>query len=160
MRREYYLAVLVIVAASGVTRAAESVTFENGKGTHVLKINDRGVIIYSLNEGRPYPINDKTAAAKDGNRLANVVAVSGTGFKTSDDIHVVAVDKDGDIWHTVRLVDGTWLRWGSVKDQVSFTGKAVNVTCFDQTRRLVVRVFDAAGNETKITRHPDGTWSE
>jgi hypothetical protein len=58
------------------------------------------------------------------------------------------------------LPDGKWLRWGNVKDETKYTGKAVNVECSNSGRKLEVVVTGANGAEKKSVRDPDGTWSK
>jgi hypothetical protein len=151
--------VAAVVAAGGVATAAEPVTFKNRRGTHTLKVGDDGTVYHALNDSLLGSVNDETARATAGNRLWNVVAVAGTGFADLDDVHVMAVDRDGKVWHTARLPDGTWLRWGSVTDEIGYTGKAVGVACSSRGRKLLVRVVDAAGVEKRTVREPDGTWT-
>ena len=150
---------MALLAVTNPVKADTSVSFNNRQGTHFLKVGNDGLVYHSLGNTGLESVNDETANAENGNRVTGVVAVAGTGFADLNDIHVVAVDRNGNIWHTVRLGDGSWLRWGNIKKEINYTGRAVNVKCSSQGRRLLLRVFDANGAEKQSVRKPDGTWS-
>lgn len=159
MRWSAFVAVLASLGVPGLGMAEEAVTLKNRTGTHRLVVTD-GAVYHALDAGPLGSVNDETARAPGGNRLAGVVAVAGSGFADLDDIHVVAVDKDGGVWHTARLPDGRWLRWGSVGAEVRLTAKAVGVRCSSTGRVLTVVLRDADGREQTVTRAADGTWAK
>ncbi|HEX4613727.1 MAG TPA: hypothetical protein VH092_36430 [Urbifossiella sp.] len=147
---------LVVFAVVGVACADER--FTNRQGTHTLTVKD-GEIYHAMGNPPGGLVNGETAKAANGNRVRGVVAVAGTGFDGLDDIHVVAVDRDGKVWHTARLPDGTWLRWGDVSDEVGGFGVATRVTCTSTGRNLLVTVGNAAGAETRCIRTAVGRWT-
>jgi hypothetical protein len=156
---KFRLVLLALLTVTNPVKADSSVSFNNHLGTHFLKVGNDGLVYHSLGNTGLESVNDETANAKDGNRVTGAVAVAGTGFADLNDIHVVTVDRNGNIWHTVRLGDGRWLRWGNIQNEINYTGRAVNVKCSSQGRRLFLRDFDANGAEKRSVREPDGTWS-
>src|SRR5687768_4686872 len=105
---KFRLVLLALLAVTSLVRADTSVSFNNPQGTHFLKVGNDGLVYHSLGNTGLESVNDETANAENGNRVMNIVAVAGTGFADLGDIHVVAVDRNGNIWHTVRLGDGRW----------------------------------------------------
>jgi hypothetical protein len=133
--------------------ADPTTSFVNGQGVHALKVVE-GSLWHSLNAGPFGAVNDET-----GNRVTGVVAVCGSGFADLDDIHVVAVDRAGRVWHTVRLSTGAWLRWGDVGREIRYAGRAAKVRCASSGRSLAVIITHEHGSETRTVRNADGTWS-
>jgi hypothetical protein len=79
-------------------------------------------------------------------------------------LHVVCIDDARNLWHTIRLIDGTWLPFGDVRDVVlrqnpgSFNPAAFDgVDCAGVINDLHVCL--QSGNEVAHTiRRIDGSW--
>ncbi|MGL4554863.1 MAG: hypothetical protein ACRC33_27160, partial [Gemmataceae bacterium] len=132
--------------------------FFNAQGLHTLKVVD-GAVRHAIGSGPLASVNDETALAPGGNRVTGVVAVAGCGYADLAEISVLAVDAEGGVWHTARLADGRWLRWGDVRAEIRSAAKVVNVRCASSGRRLAVILTDERGVETRTVRDPDGGWS-
>src|SRR6266702_252491 len=84
------------------------------------------------------------------------------------DLHVCVIDKDGGLWHTIRLADGSWpFPFGDVQSQTRQAGggnpgigPTPRVACAaNQNGDLHVCVIDQAGKLWHTIRLADGSWT-
>ena len=73
-------------------------------------------------------------------------------------LHVVSSTKDGNVWHTIRRFDGTWVPFGSVKGQAGDPGNVVDVACAWDWNELHVCVVTQGGDISHTIRRADGSW--
>jgi hypothetical protein len=75
------------------------------------------------------------------------------------DLHVVAANVRGGLYHAVRFNDGSWTPWGDVKAQVGDYGSFMRVgICFDTVNRIFHIVGIANGRLWMTERYADGSW--
>jgi hypothetical protein len=113
-------------------------------------------------------VNEVVAQTPDIRPVRNVAC----GVNSGGDLHVCVVnDVVGNLWHTIRLADGSWpFSWGDVQSQTSLVGPFVNLPIWEvacatckTTNELHIVVTDIDPNTGGLLwytrRNADGTWS-
>jgi hypothetical protein len=87
----------------------------------------------------------------------SAISCAGVG----NELHVVGVTSDGNVWHTIRFGNGSWQAgFGDVKGQTSNPGTVVAVGCAASGSELHVCVVTSDGNVWHTIRRGDGTWQD
>jgi hypothetical protein len=81
------------------------------------------------------------------------------------DLHVCAIDGQGGLWHTIRLANGSWVRFGDVQAQTSLLGPSIGPTSYvacatDAQGDLHICAVDEHGGLWHTIRRADGTWPQ
>lgn len=76
------------------------------------------------------------------------------------DLHIVAVNGEGTLWHTIRFADGTWQpAFGNVQSQNQGQGQFSDAACATDGANLLHVVGVNANGHLLYTYHnSDGTW--
>lgn len=82
---------------------------------------------------------------------ADCTAVSGK-------LQLVAVNSSGQVWHTIRSADGSWIPWGNVLLAASNPGAASTVALSQWRGELQVTI-NVSGTPYNAIRHTDGSWT-
>src|SRR5215213_1780637 len=73
-------------------------------------------------------------------------------------LHVLAVNSNGRLWHTVRSTAGTWLSFGDVEAQTGDMGTVASVAAAVRGSELHVLAVNTDGRLWHTIRSPVGTW--
>jgi hypothetical protein len=78
------------------------------------------------------------------------------------DLHVVVLDRQDGLWHTIRNADGTWpYQWGNVLQTTGAPFRSVQLvaTATFANADLNVLAIDEAGAPWHVLRNPNGSWT-
>jgi hypothetical protein len=78
------------------------------------------------------------------------------------DLHVVVLDRQDGLWHTIRNADGTWpYQWGNVLQTTGAPFRSVQLvaTATFANAYLNVLAIDEAGAPWHVLRNPNGSWT-
>lgn len=76
------------------------------------------------------------------------------------DLHLCGITTDGNLWHTIRHIDGTWQSsFEDVKSKTSNPGAFIDVSCAGVADELHLCGVTSDGGLWHTIRHMDGTWS-
>lgn len=127
---------------------------------HVVAVDDAGKLWYTaLHANGLWQTGFTSIASAMSNDPGPFTSVACAGITDDDDLHVVALDANGKLWHTTRNSSGLWFPvFGSIggeeeNDPSPFT----EVSCAEVAGELHV-VAIASGWLYHTIRHQDGSW--
>src|SRR5215211_6402236 len=86
----------------------------NGQGDlHVLPIDNNGGLWHTIRDANgnwPFPFGDVLVATGGNIGPTQQVACAAAG----GELHVLAIDNNGGLWHTIRAANGNWVPFGDV----------------------------------------------
>jgi hypothetical protein len=154
----------------GVTPFAACATNQQGD-LHILAIDKNGGLWHTNRKADgtwPAAFGDVQAQTK---KLGPNPGIGATPFTTcatnqQGDLHVLAIDTSGGLWHTMRTADGKWpFAFGDVQAQTrkigpnTGIGRISSVTCaVNKQGDLHIGAIDLNGKLWHTIRQADGSW--
>ena len=142
-------------AASAPGQFAAVACTTDGEALHVVGCTRDGGVWHTIRAADTswLPFGDVKAQIGD----AGPAVAVGCSRDGARDMHVCITTADGQVWHTIRYLDGSWQAagWGNVTAVVSRPGTATAVACTafgDSDVHVVVRTSD--GGLWHTVRHP------
>ena len=114
--------------------------------------------IEAFRQARGILSKNATLATFD-NSFTDRLGLSAEGSIIIEELDLVGVTSDGNIWHTIRHTDGIWLGFGDVKGQAGNKGAFTAVAAASVAGELQLIGVTSDGNIWHTIRHADGSWS-
>jgi hypothetical protein len=135
---------------------------------HVLALSWESTLWHTIREAPfgkwPFPFGDVQGQTSQTGPHIGPVNQTACAVDNQADLHVLALDENGSLWHTIRRSsNGHWSALGDVQGQTSQTGPHLGpvrqTSCAaDFEGMLHVLTVDQNDRLWHTLRHPDGSW--
>jgi hypothetical protein len=150
-------------------QVSSSVNFQGD--LHVLVIDENKGLWHTIRKADgtwPFAFGDVQAQTRKvgPNNGIGITPLACCATNTQGDLHVLALDNNGGLWHTIRMADGTWpLAFGDVQAQTRLVGPnpgigpLLRMACATNPQGdLHVLAIDRRNKLWHTIRMADGTW--
>ena len=135
---------------------------QNGGLWHTIRVTIAGIETWPFAFG-DVQLQTRKVSPNDGIGPTPYVACA---TNAKGDLHILAIDQNSGLWHTIRTADGAWpFAFGDVQSQTrkvgpnAGIGPTPNVTCAANAKGdLHILAIDQNGGLWHTVRMADGTW--